>query len=324
MRHIWETKLLGTILATALASTAAVHAADAPRVMRLIVPYAVGGGTDILSRQLAEELAKELGTTIVVENKPGAGTNIGAMEVVRAANDGSVIMMGDLALVVNPALMSNMPYSPQKDLTPIAHVAIAPLVLVTNQKRGPDSVEALVKQAKDAPESVTFASAGLGNPPHLAGELFKLTTATEIVHVPYKGVGPALTDLLGGHVTMLFTGISSTKAHIDEGNLNALAVTGSNRAPTLPNIPTLTELGYGDADVTSWWALFGPAGMDASLVERLSSATARALENPELKEKLAQQNIQADYGNATHLGQMLQSQTERWTDVVRKAKIETQ
>ncbi|MFA5491213.1 MAG: tripartite tricarboxylate transporter substrate binding protein [Candidimonas sp.] len=323
MNRLPRSVLLSALAATLLASSPA-FAADPPRVIRLIVPYAVGGGTDILSRHVADELSRELNTTVVVENKPGAGTNIGAAEVVRASNDGTVILMGDLALAVNPTLMGNMPYSPQNDLTPIAHVASAPLVLITNKKSGIESVDALIKQAKDKPDSITFASAGLGNPPHLAGELFKLTTDTDIVHVPYKGVGPALTDILGGHVNMLFTGISSTKALIDEGNLNALAVTGKNRAPTLPNTPTMTELGYGDADVTSWWALYGPAGMNPDTVKLLSEAAERALAKPALKEKLAQQNIEADYSGADQLGGKLKAETQRWAEVIKKAGIEPQ
>lgn len=317
-------KVLGGIfLATLVAGTSA-YAAELPKTVRLVVPYAPGGGTDILSRHVAEELARELQVSIVVENKPGGGTNIGAADVARSSNDGSVILMGDLAMAVNPALMASMPYSPLKDLTPLAHVASAPLVLVTNKKSGLGSVEALVKQAKEKPDTVAFASAGLGNPPHLAGELFKLVTNTEITHVPYKGVGPALTDLLGGHITMLFTGISSTKQLIDDGSLNALGTTGAQRAATLPNTPTMAEAGYPDVNVTSWWGLYAPAKMNPELVERYSEAVKRVLAKPAMQEKLGKQNINADYGTPDALGQKLKSETERWGAVIKKAGIKPQ
>lgn len=291
------------------------------KVVKLVVPYAAGGGTDILGRQLAQALATELKASVIVENRAGAGGNIGASEVVRAAPDGTTLLLGDLALAVNPSLIKKMPFDPVKDLQPVALVATAPLVLVVSKSTAAESVNSLVTQAKAHPGKFTFASAGNGNPPHMAGELFKLTTGTDIVHIPYKGVGPALNDILGDQVSMLFTGISSTKAHIDGGRIKALAVTSAKRAPTLPNVPTMREAGFPDVDVTSWWALYAPAGLPPTMVESISRAAERALKSDDLQEKLAKQNIEPTYGNAATLQAKLRSETDKWSKVMRSANI---
>ncbi len=297
------------------------EAQSLPKVVRLVVPYAAGGGTDILSRHLAEAVALELGSSVIVENKGGGGGNIGAQEVIRSAADGSTLLMGDLALAVNPSLYKKLPFDPSKDLTPVALVAKAPLVLVVPTATGIKTVKDLVAQAKANPGKLTFASAGNGNPPHLAGELFRLATKTDIVHIPYKGVGPALTDLLGGHVTMMFTGISSTKQHIESGKLTALAVTGTQRAPTLPGVPTIDEAGFAAADVSSWWGIYGPAGLPAAIAATYANAIGQALKSPALREKLDSQNIVTSFGKAEALRSMLQSETRKWAEVVRAANL---
>lgn len=294
------------------------------KVIKMVVPYAAGGGTDILARQVAEALGPELGATIVVDNKAGASGNIGAMDVVRSAPDGNTLFMGDLALAVNPSLFKSMPFNPEKDLTPIAMVGTAPLVLVVGKQTNFKTVKDLEQQAKEKPGSITFASAGNGNPPHLAGELFKISTGTDIVHVPYKGVGPALNDLLGGHVSMLFTGISSTKQHIDSGTLTALAVTGKQRASTLPNVPTMAEAGYPDVNVTSWWAIFAPANLSSEMTESISSAVERAMKNPDLVQRFADRNIDVSYSNSEELKATLRTETDKWAKVLQAANIVAQ
>jgi len=292
-----------------------------PKVVKLVVPYAPGGGTDILARHLAEALTSELGATVIVENKAGGSGNIGALEVAGAAADGATLLLGDLALAVNTSIFKKLPFTPTKDFAPIALISTAPLVLVVHKDSGIGSVQELVAKAKASPGKITFASAGSGNPPHLAGELFKVSTQTEIVHVAYKGVGPALNDLLGGHVTMMFTGISSTKQHIDAGSLKALAVTGSQRAATLPNVPTMAEAGYPAADVTSWWGLFAPAATPKAVVTAVAQAAERALKNPNFREKLQKQNIVPAYGGPDVLGAKLAGETHRWAGVIRTARI---
>jgi tripartite-type tricarboxylate transporter receptor subunit TctC len=297
------------------------QAQPVPKQIRIVVPYAPGGGTDILGRQLAEALAIEMGATVIVENKAGGGGNIGAQTVIKAPADGATLLLGDLALAVNPSLFTKLPFEPQTDLVPVAMVATAPLVLIVSANMGVNSVKDLVVRAKANPGRLSFASAGNGNPPHLAGELFRITTQSELTHVPYKGVGPALNDLLGGHVNMMFTGISSTKQHIDAGTIKALAVTGSQRAPTLPGVPTMTEAGFAAADVTSWWGLFAPAGTPKPVIAAISQATERALKTATLREKLDKQNILSTYGGSEAMGAKLASETERWGHVIRAAKI---
>lgn len=321
MKRTVHRVLCWTTLGLAVLAPLAHSQSSSAKVMKLVVPYAAGGGTDILGRQLAQVLAAELKTNVIVENRAGAGGNIGASEVVRAAPDGTTLLLGDLALAVNPSLVKKMPFDPLKDLHPVALVATAPLVLVVSKRTAVDTVKDLVAKAKTNPGKLTFASAGNGNPPHMAGELFKLTTGVDIIHVPYKGVGPALNDVLGDQVSMLFTGISSTKAHIDSGRIKALAVTGSKRAPTLPNVPTMREAGFPDVDVTSWWALYAPAGLPSALAESISRATELALKNSDLQEKLSKQNIEPTYGNASTLQQKLRSETEKWAKVMRSANI---
>jgi len=305
------------------ALTPLAHSQSTPgKVVKLVIPYAAGGGTDILGRHLAQALAAELKASVIVENRAGASGNIGALDVVRAAPDGATLLLGDLALAVNPSLVKNMPFNPIKDLQPVALVASAPLVLVVSKSTAANSVKELVALARSQPGRLAFASAGNGNPPHMAGELFKLATGTDIIHIPYKGVGPALNDVLGDQVSMLFTGISSTKAHIDGGRIKALAVTGAKRSPALPNVPTMNEAGFPGVDVTSWWALYAPAGLPQALVESISLAAERALKNTDLQEKLAKQSIEATYGSAAALQSKLRSETDKWTKVMRSANIQ--
>jgi len=299
------------------------RAQSLPKVIRLVVPYAAGGGTDILSRQVAETLAAELGASVIVENVGGGGGNIGAQEVIRSATDGSTLLMGDLSLAVNPSLYKKLPFDPLKDLSPVALVAKAPLVLIVSASTGIKTVKDLVAYVKANPGKLSFASAGYGNPPHLAGELFRLATQSDIVNVAYKGVGPALTDLLGGRVTMMFTGISSTRQYIENGKLNALAVTGEQRAPTLPEVPTIAEAGFPGINVSSWWGIFGPAKLSTPVRTAYAAAVDRTLKSVPLREKLEGQNIVPSFGGSDTLLSLLQSETLRWADVVRSANLQT-
>lgn len=290
-------------------------------VIRLVVPYAAGGGTDILARHLAESLSGELKLSVIVDNRPGAGGNLGASAVARAAADGNTLLVGDLALAVNPSLFRKMPFDPLVDLQPIARVASAPLVLVVAASFSGNTVGDLVTQARTHPGRYSFASAGNGNPPHIAGELFRLSTGLDLVHVPYKGVGPALNDLLGGQVTLLFTGISSTRQHIEAGRLKALAVTGSVRAATLPGVPTMAEAGLPEVEVSSWWGLFGPAGLTTEVSRTLAGATQRALGQAALRDRLTGLNIDAGFADAQSMRQTLEAETVRWAKVIRSANI---
>ncbi|MFA5702850.1 MAG: tripartite tricarboxylate transporter substrate binding protein [Advenella sp.] len=324
-RGCLKSGLIALSVPVAIGFASSVHAqVSSSKVIKMVVPYAAGGGTDILARQVAEVLGAELGATIIVENKAGGSGNIGAMEVVRSAPDGNTLFMGDLALAVNPSLIKSMPFDPQTDLMPVALVATAPLVLVVGKNMDITTVKELEQQAKSKPQSITFASAGYGNPPHLAGELFKITTGTDIVHIPYKGVGPALNDLLGGHVSMLFTGISSTKQHIDGGGITALAVTGNKRAATLPDIPTMAEAGYPEVDVTSWWGIFAPAKFPMDEVKKLSAAVERAMKDSDLTKRFNDRNIDVNYASSDELKSKLHLETQKWAEVLSKVEVPPQ
>jgi len=300
----------------------AVHAETYPsKPVQIVVPYAPGGGTDILARHVAEGMAKVLGKTVLVENRPGAGTNIGASAVAKSAPDGYTLLLGDLALAANPSLFRTMPYEPTKDLAPVAMVGTAPLVLVTGKSLNANSMKELVALAKAKSGELSVATAGYGNPPHIAAEVFKSVADIDLIVVPYKGVGPALTDVLGGRVSMLFTGISSTKSFIEAGQVKALAVTGTKRESTLPNVPTTAEAGYPQVNVTSWWGLFGPAGLPKEVVSTLNEAVSKTLAEPEMRERLAGLSIEAAYGPSEVLSERLRSETERWGIVIKKANI---
>lgn len=313
---------VSAVLSVAILTLAPLGAlAQTPRITRIVVPYAAGGGTDILARHLAEALSTELGSPVIVENRAGAGGNIGGDFVAKAAPDGTTLLMGDLALAVNPSLFKRMPFDPTKDLQPIVAVGNAPLVLVLNPAVPANNVKELVVLAKSRPGMLSFATAGNGNPPHIAGELFRATTGIDITQIPYRGVGPALTDVLGGQVTMLFTGLSSAQQHIDAGKVRALAVTGPHRARNLPNVPTMAEAGFPKVEVTSWWGLFGPAGIPEEAAARIAAATTKVLRDPRLKGRLSVQSIEAWEGDASTLGKQLQSETNRWRKVITDAKI---
>jgi tripartite-type tricarboxylate transporter receptor subunit TctC len=315
-------RVLGAMVTGAAALMVhAAAAAQAGRVLRIVVPYAAGGGADILARHLAESLATELGINVIVENRAGGSGNIGAMAVARAPADGTTLLMGDLALAVNQSLFKKLGYDPVADFQPVAQVAAAPLVLVVNPSVPATTVAELVALARQKPGGLTYASAGNGNPPHIAAELFRTTTGIDVAHVPYKGVGPALNDLLGGQVTMLFTGISSTRQHIESGKLGALAVTGKRRAATLPEVPTMAEAGLPTVEVTSWWGLFAPAGLDAELASTFARAAEKALQSPAMKQRLGALNIDAAYAGADVLKSLLVTETARWAKVIRAASI---
>lgn len=315
-------RLLKTAMACgATAALPGLALAQAAKVTRIIVPYAAGGGTDILARHFAEALGPELGGTVIVENRAGAGGNIGGDAVARSAADGSTLLLGDMALAVNPSLFKRMPFSPTRDLQPIAAVGAAPLVLVVNPSIQANSVKELVALAKSQPGKLSFATAGTGNPPHMAGALFRTTTGIDLVEVPYKGVGPAITDVIGGQVSMLFTGLSSALPHIESGRVRALAVTGPKRARAVPQIPTMAEAGFGKVEVTSWWGLFGPAGMPEAVVSSIANASAKVLADPRLRGRLSIQSIETWQGDANHLGKHLQAETTRWQKVIADANI---
>lgn len=292
------------------------------RPVRLVVPYSPGGGTDILGRQLAPRISELLGRQVIIDNRPGGNANIGALAVGNSPADGYTLLLGDTALAVNPTILADQP-NPMKQLDPISLVARAQLILIVHQSLGVTSVGELVRLAKQTPGKLTYASAGGANPATLAPEVFKRTEGVDILAVPYKGGGPALIDLVGGRISMLFTGVSSAKPHIDDGRVRALAVTMKNRAPTLPGVPTFAEAGHPltDLDDGSWWGILGPMNIPAEVKERIDSTLRQVIASAELQKALAALNIHPSYSDARLFGQLIQSETDKWGRFIRSGSL---
>jgi tripartite-type tricarboxylate transporter receptor subunit TctC len=274
-------------LATALV-TAFVAAQPFPaKPIKLIVPFPAGGSVDVTSRALAQKLSESLGQQVIVENRPGAGGNIGMDAVAKSAPDGYTIGMGALSThAVNPALYPKMPFDAVKDFAPISLVVVTPNVLVTNPAVLPaNDVAGIIDFAKKNPSQVNCASGSNGSAGHLGCELFRIATGASITHVPYKGGGPAMTDLLGGRVQMMFDNMASAMPQIKAGKLKAFAVTTPARSALAPDLPTMAQAGVKDFDVFTWWGLFAPAGTPPDIVKRFNADVAKALAAPDLKEK---------------------------------------
>ncbi len=288
-RRLFPTLLAAISVAASCTWVSAVAAQSAypNKPIRLIVPFPAGGSVDVTSRALAQKLSEQLGQQVIVDNRPGAGGNIGMDAVAKASNDGYTLGMGALSThAVNPSLYARMPYDAVKDFAPISRVVITPNVLVTNPQAMPaNDVAGIVAYAKASGGKVNCASGSNGSAGHLACELFKLQTGAPVTHVPYKGAGPAMTDLLGGQVQMMFDNLASSAPQIKVGKLKAFAVTTPRRSALAPDLPTMAEVGIKDFDVFTWWGLFAPAGTPPEVVKKLSVETAKALAAPDLREK---------------------------------------
>ncbi len=313
----------------ALAGIALLPAAQAQtswpsRPVRILVPFAAGGTTDLLARALAPELQKAFGQPFIVDNKPGAGGNTGTAEVAKST-DGHTILMGTVGTHgINQALYPKLPYDPIKDFAPITLVASVPNVLVLNpgkaQQYGINSVADLIKAAKANPGKLNMASSGNGTSIHLAGELFKTMTGTFMLHFPYRGSGPALIDLMGGSTDLMFDNLPSALPHIKSGKLKAIAVTSAKRSEAMPELPTIEEAGGPSLkgyEASSWFGLLAPASMPADQVQRLQRETAKALATPALKERLASQGAVASGNTSAEFAALIAKETKKWAQVVK-------
>ncbi|MEI2418027.1 tripartite tricarboxylate transporter substrate binding protein BugE [Orrella sp. JC864] len=273
----------------ALACVAGAQAAEYPtRPITMIVPFPAGGTTDVLGRLVAERLGAELKQTIVVENRGGAGGSIGSAAIANAKPDGYTIGVATVSTHgINPAVYKNLPFDAQKDFTPITALAAVPNIMAIHPKVPAQNMAEFIELAKKEPGKLSYASAGNGSVSHMMGELFKMASETDLLHVPYRGVGPALNDTLAGQVDVLFDNLPSTLPHAQSGKLRALAVAAPERTPTLPDVPTFAEVGLQAVNDPSWFGLVAPAGLPAPVLEALSKATIAALASPELKERLA-------------------------------------
>ncbi|MEY2688075.1 MAG: hypothetical protein RL375_2273 [Pseudomonadota bacterium] len=295
--------------------------------IRIVVPFPPSGTTDILARALAPELQKALGVAVVVDNRPGAGGNIGAAEVAKAAPDGYTFLMGTVGThAINAALYARLPFDPVKDFAPVSLVASVPNVLVVNpakaEQYGIRNVADLARFSKANPDKLNMASSGNGTSIHLSGELFKSLTGGGMVHTPYKGSGPALIDLMGGSVDLMFDNLPSAMPHIKSGKLKALAVTTLQRSAALPEAPTVAEAGPDDGslrtyDASSWFGLLAPAGTPAEIVNRVQQETAKALASPALKERLLSQGALPGGNTPAEFARMIDDESRKWGKVVK-------
>ncbi len=302
------------------------------KAVRMVVPFAAGGTTDILARAVAPELQRVFGQAFVVDNKPGAGGNTGAAEVAKSPADGYTLLMGTVGThAINPALYPKMPYDHVKDFVPVVLVAGVPNVLAVNpgsaQKYGINTVVDLIRAAKAHPGRLNVASSGNGTSIHLSAELFKSMTGTFMTHLPYRGSGPALIDLIAGNVDLMFDNLPSALPHIRAGKLKALAVTSGARSTALPDVPTVAEAGGAllrNFEASSWFGLLAPAGTPMDVVRRIHEETAKSLATPAIKERMQSQGAIPSGIGPAEFGKLIEAETKKWAQVVKAsgAKID--
>jgi tripartite-type tricarboxylate transporter receptor subunit TctC len=315
--------LLSTLvfLATLAASTSAWAQSYPNRPVRLVVPFPAGGPADALGRVLADQLNKTWGQPVIVENRGGAGGNIGAELVARSLPDGYTLLLNASSHVINASLYDKLPYDPIKDFTPVSEVASYMLVLVVHPSVPANSVKEFVALAKSKPDGLSVANAGLGTPTHLAAVLFAQAADVNLVHVPYRGAAPASTDLIAGQMPAMFNNPVNAVPQVKSNNLRALAVTGSRRLSLLPETPTIAESGYPGFETRTWYGLFGPKGMPADIARKLHADSERALRIPEIANNLVAQGWDITVSPPEQFSVVLQAEFDRWSAVVRRAGI---
>lgn len=306
----------------AIAMVTASGLAQASTPITMVVGFSPGGTADATARLLADEMGKVLQQTIVVENKAGANGNIATSFVSRATPDGSTLFVTSIGHAVNPAMYRNVSYDPVKDFTPIGLILTAPNIMVVPKSSPFSNVKELIEYARSNPAKLNVASSGIGTSVHLSAELFKQLTSTDLTHVPYKGTGTALPDLLSGTTQVMFPNLPSALPHVKRGDLKAFGVTTKTRSNAAPDIETLAEAGVTDYDMSTWYALIGPAGMDEKLVKRLNEALQQVLADPGVREKMIAQGADPAPSSPEALRDFLASETEKWATLVKEAKLE--
>jgi len=292
--------------------------------IRFIVPFAPGGGTDIIGRIFAQQLHDELGQSVVVDNRAGAGSSLGTDIAAKAPSDGYTLLLGNISLAFNPSIYSKLPYDALTDLAPVTLVAVQPNIVVVNPALPATNVAEFAALARAKPGQIAFASAGIGSGTHLAGELLAQILKIKLLHVPYKGTGPALSDLIGGQVQMMVSTFASALPHVRNGRLRALGVTTAKRSSAAPDIPTLMEAGVPGYDYSTWYGLLVPAHTPRAIVEQLNRASRKALAREDTKRRFEEQGVDAIPGTPAEFAAYLKSETVKWTAVVRNAGITLQ
>lgn len=293
------------------------------RPVRAIVPYAPGGGTDIMARSVAQKLSAAWGQQVVVDNRGGGATIIGTDLAAKAPPDGYTLLITSTSFVINPTTQSRLPYDTLRDFEPVTQLAFQPYVLVVHPGVAARDVKSFVALAKAKPGALNFGSTGTGSGSHLAGELFKVTGGVSMTHVPYKGMGPALADLLGGQTQAVFGTILPTLPHVKSGKLRALGVTSSRRSSVLPDLPTIAESGLAAYSATSWTAAYTPAGVPKPILSKLNTDIVRVLHAPDMRERLASDGAEPAGGSPQALAAFLRQEIAKWAKVIKAANIRT-
>ncbi len=318
IRTIRRSLLSAALVAFTLAAPVALGQAFPAKPIRLICPFPPGGAVDIASRAIATELSKVLGQTVTVDNKPGAGGNIGGTEAARSSPDGYTIFMTTSGInAINPALYAKMPFDPNKDLAPVAALVSLANVLVLHPSVKANSVAEVIALARAEPGKINYASSGSGTSIHMSGEMFKFLTKTDMTHIPYKGSAPAVTDLLGGQVMLMFDNIPSALPHIKAGKLRALATTGAKRDAALPDLPTIAETGVAGYESGVWFGLAVPAATPKDVIARLNDAANRGLKSPDFIKRMTDLGYNIMGGTPDNMAELLKVEVGRWGPIVK-------
>jgi len=306
-----------------IAAPCTAHGQGFPnKPVRIIVPFAPGGTTDILARLIGQRLNDPLRQPIIIDNRPGANGALGTDLAVKSAPDGHTIVMGYLgSLAVNPHLNSKLSYDPLRDLSPITLIALTTQAIIVHPSLPVKSTRDLIALAKRQPGQISYASAGIGAPSHLAGELLKLMAGIDLVHVPYKGSGAAVTELIGGHVAISFGGLAAANPHLKANRIRILAVAGANRSPAMPQIPTVSESGLPGYDVSSWFGLLAPAGTPPDVIGRLNSEIVKILKIAEVRERLVADGAEVVANTPNEFSAFIKAELAKWGKVIKSAKI---
>jgi tripartite-type tricarboxylate transporter receptor subunit TctC len=314
-------------LATMWFATFSLNSAQASypeRVIKIVVPFAPGGGTHVVARTLAQEMAKDLGVSVIVENKPGAGTIIGTQAVAVSEPDGYTLLMGTFANAVNPSLNAKLPYNPDKDFAAVALVARSFNIVVVNPKSAINSIADLIAAAKADPGKLSYGTYGTGTSAHLAGELFKSLAKVDLTTVPYKGAAPAITDLIGGQIQVIFTTVASAASLVAAGQLRALAVTSAGRSPAFPELPTVAEAGVPGYAAESWYGLFAPAKTPQDVIDRLNKSAAMAVQSEAFKRLGVNEGLVMVARPPEELERYFRGEEARWRNVIQDAGIKVE
>ncbi len=311
--------LAAMLLVPAAAQAQASTYPDRP--IRFLVPYPPGGGTDVIARIVQERFQVALGQSIVIENKGGAGGSVGTDVVAKAAPDGYTVLFTLSSHTINPAIFPKLPFDTLKDFEPVGTVASLPQILVANPQFAPNTVAELIALAKAKPATIAFASVGNGSPGHLAGEMFKIRTGTLMTHIPYRGGGPAVTDVMGGQVPLLWVSIPAAAQFVKTGKLKALGVSTLKRSAAFPDVPTLVEAGVADFEVDSWYAMFVPAKTPQAVVDKLNRALNAVVSDPVIRDKLIAQGSEGVGGTPDALAKLVAAELPKWAKLAKDANI---